>query len=293
MLLLLGCALWIACSKEPKAESTPAADRPPPPPGSVTAARPKAAATSELTGVLSEEGFKQLHELKPDEAKPLNGKMLNIGTSAAYLSLPDRAKAPLPAVVMIHEWWGLNDHIKHWADRLALDGYAALAVDLYKGQVGTTPDEAMSLMKAVDPSEALKTLKAAYDFLKTDPRIQARKRASLGWCFGGKWSLNLALSAPDLDAAIVYYGHVTTDPKELAHLKSPLLGIFGNQDTGIPPATVDKFEQALKDVKANYAIHRYDAQHAFANPSSARYNEEAASAAWDKTRAFLASHLKE
>lgn len=244
------------------------------------------------TGVLSEEGFKALHQLKTAEAPPARGAMIELAGGRAYLSLPEGAKSPLPGLVVIQEWWGLNDHIKHWTDRLAADGYAALAVDLYDGKVAGTPDSAMAYMKAVNDTRALEILRAAHAFLATDPRIQAKRRGSIGWCFGGGMSLKLALNAPDLDAAVIYYGRLVTDPEQLKAIKAPLLGIFGNKDQGIPPDAVNQFEAGLKAAGVRHKILRYDAEHAFANPSAANYDEKNAAAAWKEARAFLTAHLK-
>jgi len=134
--------------------------------------------------------------------------------------LPEGATAPLPAVIVIHEWWGLNDHVRHWADRLAADGYAALAVDLYGGKVATTPDEAMAAMKSVDEAKAKakSMLAAAHRFLADDPRIDAKRRGVIGWCFGGAWSLQHAIAEADLDAAVIYYGRLSTEPAQLAKI---------------------------------------------------------------------------
>jgi carboxymethylenebutenolidase len=195
-------------------------------------------------------------------------------------------------VIVIHEWWGLNEHIQHWTDRLAEDGYAALAVDLYGGKVARTPDEAMAAMKAVDDAAALKALRAAHRFLETDARVKAPRTASIGWCFGGAWSLQLALNEPALDAAVIYYGRLVTDPQKLKAIQGPVLGVFGNKDEGIPPKAVDEFDKALHEAGVAHTILRYDAQHAFANPSGARYDQKAADEAWRHVRAFLAGRLK-
>ncbi|MCB9649636.1 MAG: dienelactone hydrolase family protein [Deltaproteobacteria bacterium] len=240
---------------------------------------------------VSEEAFRALHQLSTETPPALKGEMVAVGGGQAYLSLPEGKVAPMPAVVVIHEWWGLNDHIKHWADRLAAEGYAALAVDLYGGKAGTTPEEAQALMKAVDPAKAQATLAEAYAFLAEDARIKAPRRASIGWCFGGGWSLQLALAQPE-DAAVIYYGRVVTDPEALTKIHGKLLGIFANQDQGIPPKDVDAFEAALKEAGVDARILRYDAQHAFANPSSARYDAPAAEAAWAEVQAFLRAELK-
>jgi carboxymethylenebutenolidase len=243
-------------------------------------------------GEITEEEFKKLHELKKEAAPPAKGTMVEIAKSKAYLSLPEGAKAPMPGIVVIHEWWGLNDHIKHWADRLAADGYAAIAVDLYDGTVATTPDEANAAMKKVDPARSKEIMLAALAFLKDDPRVKATKRGSIGWCFGGKQSLQLALAAPDLDAAVMYYGHPELDPMKLEPMKAPLLGIFGTKDKSIPPETVTKFEDALSKANKEHKIHSYEAEHAFANPSGAKYDEANAAKAWIEVRKFFEKHLK-
>ncbi|NRA97447.1 MAG: dienelactone hydrolase family protein [Planctomycetes bacterium] len=243
------------------------------------------------TGVLDEATFKALHELKEGEAPKLVGKDLKLGEGKAYLSMPE-GKGPFPGVVVIHEWWGLNAHVKHWADRLAADGYAALAVDMYGGEVAKTRDDAMRLMQSVDEKAGTAVIADALQFLKTHQGIEAKRLAAIGWCFGGGWSLRAALRFGDLDAAVVYYGRLKTDPAQLKAIKASVLGVFGNQDRGIPPATVDSFEKGLKAAGVAHAIHRYDANHAFANPSSARYDARSASDAWSKVRAFLAQRLK-
>lgn len=242
------------------------------------------------TGVLGEAEFAALHELPKGEAPRLHGEMIEVGEAKAYLSLPQGSK-PTAAVLVIHEWWGLNDHVKHWADRLAADGYAALAIDLYGGVVATTREEALAAMNAVDASAALAKLRAAHAFLATDPRVAARKRACIGWCFGGGWSLELAMAAPDLDAAVVYYGRLVTDPDKLAGIRAPLLGVFGDRDRGIPPESVNDFEKAMQKAGKSVRILRYAADHAFANPSSARYSTTHAAAAWREVRVFLRQHL--
>jgi carboxymethylenebutenolidase len=246
------------------------------------------------TGMLDEKEFAALHSLTGEKVPKLNGEMVSIGEGKHYLSLPTEGHAPFPAVVVIHEWYGLNDHIKHWADRLAADGYAALAVDLYGGKVATNNDDAMKFMQAAgaDVPKAVATMRAAFDFLGTNKRVAATKRGVLGWCFGGGMSLQLALAEPKLDACVVYYGRLVTDQKALAAISCPLLGIFGNKDKGITPASVDAFEKAMKEAGRECTIHRYDANHAFANPSGAAYDQENATKAWTETRAFLAQRLK-
>jgi carboxymethylenebutenolidase len=244
------------------------------------------------TGAVSEAEFKAMHTLRPDAAPPRKGQEVEVAGTKMYLSLPEGAKGPLPAVLVIHEWWGLNEHIEHWADRLAAAGFAALAVDLYGGKVATTPDEAMAAMKTVDDAAAQRTISAALDYLAHDPRIRAPHRGVIGWCFGGGWSLQAALAHPELDAAVMYYGQPETDPAKLKAIHARLLGVFGNKDKGIPPPAVDAFDAALTTAGVDHAIYRYDAEHAFANPSGAHYDEPAASDAWSKVLPFLQQTLR-
>lgn len=243
-----------------------------------------------VAGTLTEAEFKALHVLKEGAAPALSGEMVTLADGTrAYRSAPAGADATTPAVLVVHEWWGLNDHIKHYADRLAGEGYVALAVDLYGGEVATDSDGAMARMKAVDPAAATATLQAGVQSLRTP---EDRKLGVIGWCFGGGWSLRTALATPDLDAAVVYYGKVETDPEALGALQAPLIGVFATHDEGIPAETVDAFEAGLQAAGKDATIHRYDAQHAFANPSNAHYDEEKAGDAWQKVSAFLAEKLK-
>jgi carboxymethylenebutenolidase len=272
--LLVVVAWCWACSSPSKA-----------PPPTVTPDKPAENKPAE-TGPLTEAEFKALHA--PPTAGPAKvlGQTIDLAGTKAYLSLP-KGKGPFPAIIVIHEWWGLNANIEHWADRLASAGWAALAVDLYSGTVATTSDEAMAAMKAVDPAKAKATLKAAIDFVGSDPRIAATKRAVIGWCFGGGWSLQSALAFPELDGVIMYYGQLETDPAKLATIKGRLLGVFANKDKGIPPEAVAKFDDALTAAKVPHEIFHYDAEHAFANPSNPKYDETSAADAWTHVLAFL------
>jgi carboxymethylenebutenolidase len=211
-----------------------------------------------------------------------------------FLAQPAIADQPLPGIIAIHEWWGLNDNIKSVSERLAGEGYSVLAVDLYGGQVVDQPDAAKQLLQGVmqNPEPAQANLRQAYDYLVK--KQQAPRVGSIGWCFGGAWSLNTGLLLPDqLDALVIYYGQLQTDPKVLAPLQMPVAGFFGGKDQGIPVADVKAFESALNTLNKTAEIHIYDeADHAFANPSGKNYSPEAASDAWGKTLAFLAKTLK-
>ncbi|PRQ04246.1 Carboxymethylenebutenolidase [Enhygromyxa salina] len=288
ILASLALLTTLACATEPAPSSTTAT----PPAGDDEVEPGASAGEPSATGILDEDSFKALHELNADEAPPLHGETIELAGTEAYLSLPEGASAPVPAVVVIHEWWGLNDHIRHWTDRLAEDGYAALAVDLYGGEVASDPDGAMTLMKSVDPAQAQAVLSAAHEFLASDPRVSADKQGVIGWCFGGGWSLRDAIATTDLDAAVIYYGHPVTDPEQLAGINASLLGVFANEDQAIPPETVDEFVKALEAAGKSIELHRYDAVHAFANPSNAKYDQDAAADAWEQVREFLAAQLR-
>ncbi len=208
-----------------------------------------------------------------------------------FLAEPAGASGSIPGVVVIHEWWGLNDNIRTMARRLAGRGYAALAVDLYGGAVAATPDSARTLVGSVDEAAARENLRQAHGWLaeRGSPRV-----ASIGWCFGGGWSLRTALLLPDeLDAAVIYYGSLVTDPDRLAALELPVQGHFGSEDGSIPVEEVRAFDQALTDAGVTHEVYVYEgAGHAFANPSGERYREEAARQAWARTLAFLKNHLQ-
>ncbi|AKF84212.1 carboxymethylenebutenolidase [Myxococcus fulvus] len=244
------------------------------------------------TGAVSEAEFKAMHTLRDDAPPELKGQEVEVAGTKMYLSLPEGAKGPLPAVLVLHEWWGLNAHIKHWADRLAANGYAALAVDLYGGKVATTSDEALALVKAVDHARAGQTLVAAHKFLQEDARVKATRTGSLGWCFGGSMSLRTAMLVPELDAAVIYYGSPVTDVNELSTIKAPVLGIFGTRDASIPLEKVAEFRAALDQLGIVHRIVELDGEHAFANPSGARYDEQSAARAWAETSMFLEHHLR-
>jgi len=240
-----------------------------------------------IAGGLTEAEFKELHAAPAGMTVALKGRDVEVGGAKAYLSLPEGSKAPLPGVVVVHEWWGLNDNVKHWADRIAAEGYAALAVDLYGGTIAKTADEAMAAIQRVDDAKALVILRAGHQFLVEDERVRAPRTASIGWCFGGRKSLELALAEPELDGAIVYYGNPITDAATLSPLKAELLGVFGSRDKSITADKVAAFRSALKAADKKFEVREFDADHAFANPSNPRYDELNAGKAWELVRAFL------
>jgi carboxymethylenebutenolidase len=203
-------------------------------------------------------------------------------------------KGPFPALVVIHEWWGLNDWVKEQASKLADQGYVTLAVDLYRGKVATTPDEAHEIMRGVAPDRAARDLHAAVEFLRSQPNVRKDRIGSIGWCMGGGYSLDVALQEPTLTAAVINYGHLATDAASLKKINASILGIFGGQDRGIPVDDVKKFEQALKQQGNRIEVVIYpDAGHGFENPNNKTgYRADDAADAWKHTTTFLASTLK-
>lgn len=203
----------------------------------------------------------------------------------------------LPAVVMIHENKGLNDHIKNMANLLARNGYVVLAVDLFKGEVTTDRNRSSELTQYIrdNPDIATANLQSAVKYLASLPNVNAEKIASLGWCFGGAQSLQLALNSQDhpLAATVIYYGRLITDNATLAKIKWPVLGIFGDQDSSIPVDTVKAFESALNSNNIPNEIYIFKGVgHAFANPSGDNYAPKETKDAWDKTLSFLDKHLR-
>lgn len=205
-------------------------------------------------------------------------------------------KGPFPAIIVIHEWWGLNDWVKGQASKLADQGYEALAIDLYRGKVATTPDVAHELMRGVPDDRANRDLEAAFNFLQSQPNVKKDRIGAIGWCMGGGYALDVAIDEPALAADVINYGHLVTDPTTIKKINAPILGLFGAQDQGITPDDVHKFEAAMKEQGKKVEIKIYDdAGHAFENPGNKNkpgYRPEDAADAWKRTVTFLADNLK-
>ncbi|MFQ5926431.1 MAG: dienelactone hydrolase family protein [Terriglobia bacterium] len=200
---------------------------------------------------------------------------------------------PFPAVVVIHEWWGLNDQIKDLAGKLAENGYVALAVDLYRGRVATDRGEAHELSRGLPRDRAVRDLKAAVSYLRARGDVRGDRIGSIGWCMGGGYSLALALNQADLAAAVIYYGRLVTETASLRRLNARVIGFFGEEDRGIPVASVRQFASQAKALGKSVTLHIYPgAGHAFANETRRSYRPQAARDAWEKTLAFFATTLK-
>jgi len=214
-------------------------------------------------------------------------------TVQAVLYTP-AGKGPFPAIIVIHEYWGLNDWVKEQASKLSDQGYEALAIDLYRGKVATTPDLAHELMRGVPEDRAKRDLHAAFEFLQSLANVKKNRIAAIGWCMGGGYALDVALQEPALAADVINYGHLATDPAALQKINAPILGLFGGQDRGITPDDVHKFEAAMKQAGKVIDVKIYDdAGHAFENPNNkAGYRADDAADAWKRTVSFLAENLK-
>jgi carboxymethylenebutenolidase len=213
-----------------------------------------------------------------------------------FLAVPS-GEGPFPAVVVIQEWWGLNDWIKENAKRLAAKGYVALAPDLYRGKVTDNPKVASQLVKGLPPDRAVRDLKGAVTYLASRKDVKKEHIGSIGWCMGGGYSLQLAMKDDRVQACVMCYGRVVTDPEELKTFKTKLLGIFGEEDKGIPVKGVRAFEKGLKE-NGMAAVHIFKgAGHGFMREKNGdrenpAYREVQAREAWQEIEAFFAKSLK-
>jgi carboxymethylenebutenolidase len=199
------------------------------------------------------------------------------------------AATPAPTVLLVHEWWGLNDEIKTMAAEFAKEGFLALAADLYDGKVAASPADAEAYMNGVDAAQAEETLAAWIGWLRADSRGNG-KVGTVGWCFGGGWSLNASITTP-VDATVIYYGRVDRPADDLRKLKGPVLGQFADQDQWINKEMVQGFEANLKAAGKSAEIYSYSANHAFANPTGDNYDKEDAQTAWARTLDFFRKNL--
>lgn len=214
-------------------------------------------------------------------------------TVSGFLAMPEKP-GRYPALVVVHEWWGLTDWVKEQAQKLAEQGYIALAVDLYKGQVTTDPEVAHELMRGLPQDRAVSDLKAGFAYLATRKDVDRDHIGSIGWCMGGGYALQLAIHEPHLAACVVNYGALPTDPNDIQQIFAPVLGSFGANDRGITPADVQGFEKTMRGMNRRIDVKIYDgAGHGFENSTNtAGYRPDAAADAWARTLAFLGKTMK-
>jgi carboxymethylenebutenolidase len=212
-----------------------------------------------------------------------------------YLAKPDAA-GPFPAVVVIQEWWGLNAHIKDVVERFAREGFVALAPDLYRGAVASEPDDARKLAMELDRPQAIKDIQGAVDYLMSRSDVAPKNIGVMGFCMGGGLTAMMAYQGRHVGAAVIFYGNI----RELAtdvvasQVSAPLMGNFGEADSGIPVDTVQAAEQKLRALGKICDFKVYpDAPHAFFNNERASYREDAARDAWARTTGWLRQYLVE
>ncbi|MCB0578816.1 MAG: dienelactone hydrolase family protein [Phaeodactylibacter sp.] len=252
----------------------------------------EAADSSDMAQFAGDEKFKGAHEAPMELNFDGTGQMIEFDTpdgqkGSAYALMPEETSNKY--LFVIHEWWGLNNHIKAEAERLFahLGDVNVMALDIYDGKVADNPDKAGELMQSVKEERARAIIQGAINKAGADARI-----GTIGWCFGGGWSLKSAIMAGDQGVAcVMYYGMPVQNAKEIAPLKAPILGIFAKQDEWITPEVAQKFENLAKAAGKQIEVQIYDANHAFANPSGDRYNEEAAQKANQEAWSFLEKHL--
>ncbi len=275
--LIVGSLMLAACGEtEPETASTPAAAADPAPQAAEEAVAPSREVQARAT--ISE-----------------NMPYAEVGDELVYgyFVAPSDMFEPLPAVIMIHEWWGLTDEMRARADRLAAQGYIVLAIDLFGGQTASDPTTARKLMLSVveDPDAANEKIRGAFEFVSEAagaPRVGA-----IGWRFGGTWALNAALLFPDeLDASVIYYGQVTSDEDKLRPVNTPILGLFAADDISIRAEAVEAFGSALESLRKDYEIQVYaGVRQRFSSESAKTYDASAANDAWNRTLEFFSLHL--
>jgi carboxymethylenebutenolidase len=215
------------------------------------------------------------------------------GGGRGYLVLPE-GKGKHPGVIVIQEWWGLNDWIRENTARFAKQGYVALAVDLYRGRATTDSGEAHELMRGLPEDRALADLKAGVSYLAARADVDAERIGSVGWCMGGGYSLALATAEPRLRAAVINYGRLVTAGPKIEAVRAAVLGNFAGEDRGIPVDDVRAFESQLKAAKKDADIKVFDGKgHGFMNPNNKQgFDATAATDAWSRIDAFFHRTLK-
>lgn len=250
-------------------------------------------ATAQFAMLAKNESFKASHvEPVPFKFTVEKGKFVTFKTSDGIDGRAFEAKAAKATnnyIFMIHEWWGLNGYIQQEAERLQreLRDVNVLALDLYDGKVATTREDASKYVGAMKEERARVIIRGALDYAGSEAKI-----GTIGWCFGGGWSLQSALMAgKKCVACVIYYGMPERDPEKLKALNAPVLGIFGKKDKGINPEVVRTFEIVMKNVQKDVTVKMYDAVHAFANPSNPQYDKEATADAHKHTIEFFKKNL--
>ncbi len=216
----------------------------------------------------------------------------NGGTTEGYLSAPESGTGP--GVIVLPEWWGLVPHIKEVANRFAAEGFVALAPDLYHGESAKSPDEAGNLMMALDIDQTEKDLRGAVNYLLGHEAVTSDKVGTAGFCMGGVLALYAATKNAQVGACVIFYGiHPKVQP-DLANLQAPVLGLYAEKDSSVPPSAVRELESKLQSLGKSVEMHIYtDTDHAFFNDTRPEiYDPAAAADAWRRTIDFFRQHLR-
>lgn len=253
----------------------------------------KEVSASSFVDLGNQEGFRESHE-EPSDIRPAekHGKMIKLeveGEDQANAYFIENSNTTNHYLLVIHEWWGLNDHIKREAERWyeKLGDVHVLALDLYDGNVAKTRDKAREYMQGASEERITAIIDAVLNHLPVEAEI-----ATIGWCFGGGWSLKSALQAGErTKACVIYYGMPIKDPEQLGKLNSDALFIYGKKDQWIDEKVAEEFKKNMETAKKKVQVLAYDADHAFANPSSERYIEKAATDANKKAYAYLSERF--
>ncbi len=266
---LLAALVVASCNRDEQSKTVTADEHA----GHTTAAPPPAAAAATTTA---------------DE-------LVKYGDASGYLALPAAGgEARKPALVVIQEWWGVDDWVREQNKRFAGQGYVALAADLYRGRVAKSPDEAHELMRGMPEDRAMADLKAAVDYLSARPDVDPERIGVIGWCMGGGYALGLGTADPRMKAIVINYGRLVTDNDAITRISGPVLGNFGGADRGIPAADVNAFGGKLTQHGKLGDIKVYDGVgHAFMNPNNKEgYNAAAAQDAWARIDQFFDRTLR-
>ena len=236
--------------------------------------------------------FAYMHpDVKQSSQEPLVGSMIQYKTSDGLVAngyfIPSKKKSK-KWLIVVQEWWGLNEHIKHEADKYSKDlqDMNVLAVDMFDGKVAATPDSASKLMRAANMDRMTSIIRGAITLAGDKSSIY-----TVGWCFGGMWSLQTAiLAGSNAKGTVMFYGRPESNMEKLKSIQCDVIGFFGNLDRSPAPAMVSEFENNMKAAGKNLVTHKYEAGHGFANPSNPSFRADAASDAYAKAIAFLKSH---
>jgi carboxymethylenebutenolidase len=250
--------------------------------------------TEEFASFGADKKFMDMHpQPLPFSFTDGKGKMITFNTPDGKTGNAYEIKADKETnkyLFVFHEWYGLNDYIKKESEdyQKELGNINVLALDLYDGKVAKNNDEASQYVQSVETERAMNIIKGAIDYAGSGAEV-----GTIGWCFGGGWSLQAGILVGDFGkATVIYYGMPEKDKDKLAKLKAPVLGIFGNQDKWITPEVVSKFEEDMKSLNKQITIKSYDADHGFANPSNPKHDKEATEDARKITIKFLKENMK-